>query len=78
MRWERRRGICIGSSLGASPFSQAEPLGLCGLEEGWRKPEQKRMRAWSRVGASGIGKKAGTQFAGPGCEEGSREDFRTP
>lgn len=71
-------GLCIGSSLRTSPSGQAEPRGLRGPEGGWQKPEQKGMRAWTRVGASGIGKKAETQLAGLGCEERSGEAFRTP
>lgn len=43
------------------PSGPAEPLGS---EGGWQKSEQEEMRAWSRVGASGLGKKVGTQLEG--------------
>lgn len=42
-----------------APTGQVEPLGP---EGGWQKSEQEGMRAWSRVGASGLGKKVGTQL----------------
>lgn len=49
------------------PSGQAEPLGPGG---GWQKSEQKEMRVWSRVRASGFGKKVGTQFGGQAMGRG--------
>lgn len=51
----------MGEVEGVCSSGQVEALGP---EGGWQKSEQKEVRTWSRVGASGLGKKVGTYLEG--------------